>query len=384
MEKKKIAVLVSGGVDSSVVVDLLAKEGHELHLYYIRIGMDEDEGDCSAEEDLELCRLIAKKYSLPLTEVSLHQEYWDHVMAYTLRTVEKGLTPHPDIMCNKLIKFGFFEQRWGHEYDAVATGHYASIEEIDGYKFLATAVDPVKDQTDFLAQISYDQLSHLMFPLGRIPKKDVRQKAAEAGLPTASRKDSQGICFLGKINYSDFIERHLGVKEGSVIEIETGKKIGTHKGYWFHTIGQRKGLGLSGGPWYVVKKNVRDNVVYVSNGYNTSKQYGRILPLEEVNWITLDPFAEDCPKRFATGGDTLEIMFKNRHTPEFIKGKLIKKDSGSYVIESEADVQGIAPGQYAIIYSSDKRLCLGSGMISLPFSKKHKRKSTKKEKNKES
>lgn len=175
-------------------------------------------------------------------------------MQYALDTVKKGLTPHPDIMCNKLIKFGFFEQRWGKDFDKVATGHYASEFERNGRHFLATAVDPVKDQTDFLAQISQEQLSHIMFPLGKIPKSRVREIAREIKLPNATRKDSQGICFLGKINYNSFIERHLGTRTGPVIEIETGKKIGTHKGFWFYTIGQRKGLGLSGGPWFVVRK----------------------------------------------------------------------------------------------------------------------------------
>lgn len=369
----RIAVLVSGGVDSSVVVDLLFREGHELHLFYIRIGMDNGEGDCSAAEDMELCRLIARKYSLPLTEVSLHEEYWNHVMEYTLRTVGAGLTPHPDMMCNKIIKFGFFEERWGKDFDAVATGHYASVEEIDGYRFLATAADPVKDQTDFLAQISYTQLKHLVFPLGNIPKRHVRELASVADLPTASRKDSQGICFLGKINYADFIERHLGVREGPVVEIETGKKIGTHKGYWFHTIGQRKGLGLSGGPWYVVKKNVRDNVIYVSNGYDTSRQYGRRIAIEEMNWITLDPFAGDAPERFAARDGQLQVAFKNRHSPEFISGIMKKGTGGGFVIEAAADVQGIAPGQFAIIYTPDRHLCLGSGMITLPPYHGHRR-----------
>ncbi len=157
----KIAVLVSGGVDSAVVVDRLFKEGHELHLFYIRIGMDNGEGDCSAEEDIELCTLIARKYGLPLKIVSLHEEYWEYVMDYTLKTVEKGLTPHPDMLCNKLIKFGFFEESWGHEFDKVATGHYASIEEKYGKLYPATAADPVKDQTDFLAQISYELMQLL-------------------------------------------------------------------------------------------------------------------------------------------------------------------------------------------------------------------------------
>ena len=362
----KIAVLVSGGVDSAVVVDLLYKQGHELHLYYIRIGMDNGEGDCSAEEDLEMCHLIARKYGLPLQEVSLHEEYWEHVMAYTLTTVKDGLTPHPDMMCNKMIKFGFFEERWGKDYDAVATGHYASIKNIDGKRFLATAADPVKDQTDFLAQISYRQLSHLMFPLGDIPKSDVRRMAAEAGLPNAVRKDSQGICFLGKINYSDFIRRHLGEREGAIVEIETGKKIGTHKGYWFHTIGQRKGLGLSGGPWYVVRKNVRDNVVYVSKGYDTPRQYGHIIPIEEMNWITINPFESENQRLVEHHDDKCLIAFKNRHTPHFIQGKMCRDSSGGYVVEAAEDVQGIAPGQFVVIYTSDCSLCLGSGMITLP------------------
>lgn len=358
----KIAVLVSGGVDSAVVVDTLYREGHDLHLFYIRIGMDNGEGDCSADEDIEMCTLIAKKYNLPLKVVSLHEEYWDHVMAYTLDTVKKGLTPHPDMMCNKIIKFGFFEERWGKEFDKTATGHYASIKERDGKLYLATAADPIKDQTDFLAQISYDQLSHIMFPLGNLPKSEVRKRALDAKLPNAARKDSQGICFLGKIDYSDFIERHLGTKQGPVIEIETGKKIGTHKGFWFYTIGQRKGLGLSGGPWYVVKKNVRDNVIYVSNGFGTDKQYGREIIVEEMHWITENPFKKES--------DIIEISFKTRHSPEFFKGTIEQHSDGSCRIISESDVQGIAPGQFAIIYTPDRDLCLGSGMISMPGKKK--------------
>lgn len=351
----KIAVLVSGGVDSAVVVHRLSQLGHDLHLFYIRIGMDNGEGDCSAEEDMEMCTLIARKYNLPLKVVSLHEEYWDNVMQYALNTVKAGLTPHPDMMCNKMIKFGYFEQRWGHEFDKTATGHYASIKEQNGKYYLATAVDPVKDQTDFLAQISYEQLSHLMFPLGDLPKSEVRRIAQEAMLPNAKRKDSQGICFLGKINYNDFIRRHLGEKTGPIIEIETGKKIGVHKGYWFHTIGQRKGLGLSGGPWYVVKKNVRDNVVYVSNGYATTRQYGKTIHIDEMHWISGYPFGENY--------NDVEIRFKNRHSPDFMAGRLTRISDLEYVIESEDSVQGIAPGQFAVIYSPDCKLCYGSGVI---------------------
>ena len=347
----RIAVLVSGGVDSAVVVDKLYKEGHDLTLFYIRIGNDNGEGDCSADEDIEMCTLIAREYGLPLRVGSLHEEYWDSVMAYSLRTVREGRTPHPDMMCNKLIKFGYFEERWGHEFDKTATGHYADIVEQDGRLYLATAADPVKDQTDFLAQISYEQLSHLMFPLGRMPKREVRQAALDAGLPNATRKDSQGICFLGKIDYADFIERHLGTRPGPVIEIETGRKIGEHRGYWFYTIGQRKGLGLSGGPWFVVRKNVRDNVIYVSRGYDTPRQYGRVINLQEMHWISGDPGLE-------------QVAFKTRHSPEFHQGRLERHDDGSLTIRSEQDIQGIAPGQFAIIYSPDCRLCFGSGLIS--------------------
>lgn len=359
----KVALLISGGVDSAVATELLLRRGHELHLFYIRIGMDNGEGDCSAEEDIEMCTLIARKYGLPFRVVSLHQEYWDYVMKYALDTVKQGLTPHPDMMCNKMIKFGFFEERWGHEFDAVATGHYASVVEKDGLKYLATAVDPVKDQTDFLAQISYDQLKHLIFPLGELPKSEVRRLAMEAHLPNATRKDSQGICFLGKIDYNDFIERHLGTRQGPIIELETGKKLGVHRGFWFYTIGQRKGLGLSGGPWYVVRKNVRDNVVYVSNGYDTAAQYGRELHLGEMHWITRNPMPQDDV--------ALAVSFKNRHTPHFADGELTLLSDGNYLLRSQEDIQGIAPGQFAIIYSPDRKLCLGSAQILPPAQKRN-------------
>ena len=194
-----------------------------------------------------------------------------------------------------------------------------------------------------------------MFPIGTLPKSEVRRIAVESKLPNAYRKDSQGICFLGKINYNDFIRRHLGEKKGNIIELETGKKIGEHKGFWFHTIGQRKGLGLSGGPWYVVKKNVQDNTIYVSNGYDTDKQYGKTIHIDEMHFISGNPWEGTT--------EPVDIMFKNRHTPEFMKAKFVPLGGSEYLIESETKVQGIAPGQFAVIYDATGHLCYGSGVI---------------------
>ncbi|MDE6397282.1 MAG: tRNA 2-thiouridine(34) synthase MnmA [Muribaculaceae bacterium] len=351
----RIAALISGGVDSAVAVHRLVEQGHDVHLFYIRIGMDDGRGDCSAEEDIEMCSLIARRYGLPFDVVSLHEEYWEHVMQYALDTVSRGLTPNPDMMCNRMIKFGFFEKRWGHEFDKTATGHYATTLELDGATWLGTAVDPVKDQTDFLAQITTEQVNHIIFPIGDLPKSRVREIALETNMPNARRKDSQGICFLGKINYNDFIRRHLGERPGPIIEIETGRKLGEHRGFWFHTIGQRKGLGLSGGPWFVVKKNVEDNIIYVSNGYDTEKQYGKTLHLAEMHFITRDPWGPECNR--------VEVTFKNRHTPGFTPATITRLDDGEYVLDSAERVQGIAPGQFGVVYDRDARICYGSGII---------------------
>lgn len=352
-----IAVLVSGGVDSSVVVHQLVEGGYKPDLFYIRIGMEDENGymGCSAEEDIEMVTLIAKHYGLKLEVVSLQEEYWNTVVKYTLDTVKEGLTPNPDVMCNKLIKFGAFIDKWGKDYDKIATGHYATNIFENGKDWLGTAVDPVKDQTDFLAQISYSQLQKILFPLGPMPKSQVREIAERAALPSAKRKDSQGICFLGKINYNDFIKKYLGEKDGLIIEQESGKILGHHNGFWFHTIGQRKGLGLSGGPWYVVGKCAAENIVYVSQGYDTEKQYGTEIPLEGIHFITENPWNNIT-------SDGVDITFKIRHTPEFTNGKLTRCGDG-YLITSEKPIQGIAPGQYGVIYTSDKRICLGSSNI---------------------
>ena len=278
-----IAVLISGGVDSAVVVHQLCEQGYKPDLHYIKIGMEGEDSSCTAEEDIELSRATARHYGLSLEVTDLQKEYWDMVVGYAIERVQKGLTPNPDVMCNRFIKFGAFEQRIGHSYDKVATGHYATNVERDGLMWLGTAKDPVKDQTDFLSQLSYSQLSHTIFPIGHLMKEEVRRIALEARLPSARRKDSQGICFLGKINYNDFLRKFLGEKEGKVIDIETGKVVGTHQGFWFHTIGQRKGLGLGGGPWFVVKKNIRKNIVFVAHGWDTQLQYGHDFRLADIS-----------------------------------------------------------------------------------------------------
>ena len=352
-----IAALVSGGVDSSVVVHQLKEMGYDPTIFYIRIGMEDENGymGCTAEEDIEITSFVAKKYGLKMETVSLQKEYWDNVVEYVIRTVRNGLTPNPDVMCNRLIKFGSFIDKYGYEFDKIATGHYAQTYFENGKHYLGTALDPVKDQTDFLAQITYSQVSRLMFPIGHLMKSQVRDIAVAQNLPSASRKDSQGICFLGKINYNDFIKRYLGEKEGKIIEKETGKILGKHKGFWFHTIGQRKGLGLGGGPWYVVAKNSEENIVYVSQGYDVETQYGKTVPLDDFNFITENPWGDFT--------EPVDITFKIRHTPEFTKGKLFNEGNGSYRIESEDKIQGIAPGQYGVIYDTDHRICYGSGVI---------------------
>ncbi len=352
----EIAALVSGGVDSSVVVHLLKESGYDPTIFYIRIGMEDEEGyiDCPAEEDIEITSYIARKYGCRFEEVSLHQEYWDNVVSYTIDSVRRGLTPNPDMMCNKLIKFGAFNQRWGKDFDKIATGHYATIDVVDGTPFMATAKDPVKDQTDFLAQLNFAQISKLMFPIGHLMKSEVRAIAQQAALPSATRKDSQGICFLGKINYNDFIRRYLGEREGKIVELETGKILGTHKGYWFHTIGQRKGLYLSGGPWFVVKKDIDENVLYVSQGYDPETQYGNVINLAGFQYLSKDIWGDF---------DTIDVKFKIRHTPEFHQGHLTHIEGDRYRIVSDTKIQGIAAGQYGVVYDNDAHLVVASGMI---------------------
>lgn len=343
-----------------MAVHRLVEQGHDVHLFYIRIGRDDGLGDCSAEEDIDFCRLIAARYGLPLDVVPLHEEYWNHVMKYALDTMRRGLTPNPDMMCNLIIKFGYFEQRWGHEFDITASGHYADTEiDSRGRKWLTTAVDPVKDQTDFLARITPEQLAHITFPIGSLPKSEVRRIALEQRLPNATRKDSQGICFLGKINYNDFIRRHLGERPGKIVELESGRVLGEHRGFWFHTIGQRKGLGLSGGPWYVVGKNVDENIIYVSGGYDTERQYGHHLHIAETRFLTADPREGLDP------AEPLRIAFKNRHTPEFIPATLtpVAGAEGEFIIAADRKVQGIAPGQFAVLYDTACHRCYGSGVI---------------------
>ena len=351
-----IAALLSGGVDSSVVVHLLCEQGYKPTLFYIKIGMDGAEYmDCSAEEDIEMSTAIARKYGLSLEVVDLHKEYWENVAAYAIDKIKKGLTPNPDVMCNKLIKFGCFEQQVGKNFDFTATGHYATTIRQDGKTWLGTAKDPVKDQTDFLAQIDYLQVSKLMFPIGGLMKQEVREIASRAGLPSARRKDSPGICFLGKINYNDFVRRFLGEREGAIIELETGKKVGTHRGYWFHTIGQRKGLGLSGGPWFVIKKDVEENIIYVSHGYGVETQFGSEFRTNDFHFITENPWKD--------AGKEIDITFKIRHTPEFTKGKLVQEEGGQFRILSSEKLQGIAPGQFGVIYDEEAGICVGSGEI---------------------
>lgn len=354
---KRIAVLLSGGVDSSVVLYELASKGLHPDCFYIKIGPEEEEEwDCSSEEDLEMATAVAARYGCRLQVVDCHREYWDGVTRYTMDKVRAGYTPNPDVMCNRMIKFGAFDEKMGHNYDLIATGHYAQTEMIDGRKWLVTSPDPVKDQTDFLAQIYDWQLRKAIFPIGHYMKEEVRDIAEREHLINAKRKDSQGICFLGKINYNDYIRRYLGENPGDVLELETGRKIGQHRGLWFHTIGQRHGLGFGGGPWYAVKKDVERNILYVSCGYEPRTAYKTDFKVHGFHFLTMNPW-----------GDSPEcgVTFKIRHTPEYHPARLERLGVGSYMVHSQTPIQGVAPGQFCVVYDERHHCCIGSAEITV-------------------
>ncbi|MDP2366436.1 MAG: tRNA 2-thiouridine(34) synthase MnmA, partial [Ignavibacteria bacterium] len=270
----KVAVLLSGGVDSSVALRLLKDEGHDVTAFYLKIWLQDEFsflGDCPWEEDLDFARAVCEQADVPLESINMQTEYWDSVVSYTISEIKEGRTPNPDMFCNRLIKFGQFINKIDNSFEKVASGHYAKIENVNDKFILKTSPDPIKDQTYFLAYLTQQQLSRALFPIGTYRKKQIRELAHSYDLPNMFRKDSQGVCFLGKIKFSDFIKHHLGEIEGDIIDVDTNKVMGKHKGYYFYTIGQRSGLKLGGGPWYVISKDVEKNIVYISKENITNR-----------------------------------------------------------------------------------------------------------------
>ena len=350
---KKIAMLVSGGVDSTVALRLLKDQGHDVTAFYLKIWLEDELsylGDtCPWEEDLSYVRAVCEQAQVPLEILSLQKEYWDYVVAYTIAEIKKGKTPNPDILCNKMIKFGFFLNYLDASFDKVATGHYAQVEECNGTFHLKIAPDEVKDQTYFLSHVSQAQLARALFPIGHLTKPQVRELAQQYNVANKDRKDSQGICFLGKLKFSDFIKHYLGEMPGDMIEFETGKKLGTHKGFWFHTIGQRQGSGLAGGPWYVVAKDPQHNCVYFSRSYYTPDKIRNTFNVEQCNWITGAP------------PHTERLRVKIRHGKHFYDCRLTLTSTTTGIVTLDQDDQGLASGQFAVFYN--ERYCLGSGII---------------------
>jgi tRNA (5-methylaminomethyl-2-thiouridylate)-methyltransferase len=350
----KIAVLVSGGVDSTVALRLLQKQGHTLTAFYLKIWLEDELsylGNCPWEEDLSFVRQVCEQAGVPLQVVNLQKEYWEHVVSYTIAEVKAGRTPNPDVLCNSRIKFGFFfnylEEHYPNAFDKIATGHYAQVHEVDDIFQLHKAPDLVKDQTYFLSYLTQAQLSKIIFPIGHLDKPQVRALAQEFNVPNKERKDSQGICFLGKLKFSDFIAHYMGKKRGALIEHETGKKMGEHDGFWFYTIGQRQGIGLAGGPWYVVAKDSNNNQVFISKTYYAADKQRNTFHVAQCNWMQM-------PTKKA-------LQVKLRHGKQIHDCLVTHKSDGTLQVTLAEHDQGIAPGQFAVFY--DDQVCVGSGVI---------------------
>ncbi|KAM0860641.1 hypothetical protein ACQ4PT_046414 [Festuca glaucescens] len=332
----RVAVLLSGGVDSSVALRLLHAAGHSCTAFYLKIWFQEDFrnfwSECPWDDDLKYAQAVCDKIDVPLEVVHLSDEYWNHVVSHIINEYRNGRTPNPDVLCNTRIKFGaFLEAIENLKFDYIASGHYAHV--------VHPSVQNIERSSEL--QLSKD-------------KDEVRSLAAEMDLPNQSRKDSQGICFLGKVKFSEFVERHIGEMEGVLLEAETGDYLGTHRGFWFYTIGQRQGLRLPGGPWYVVEKDVKNNVVFVSRNYYSLDKRRRTFRVGSLNW-------------FGDFGPTNNEQFKCkvRHSPEFhdctIINEQTEENGDVLAVHLSEDDQGLAAGQFAAFYRD--ATCLGSGII---------------------
>ena len=346
--------MLSGGVDSSVALRLSRADSRdEITAYYLKIWLEDELahiGECPWEEDLAFARAVCEQLDVPLRVVSLQEQYYQRVVSYTLAELRAGRTPSPDIFCNLRVKFGVFWDRVQDYCDFIATGHYARVRYEDGFYRLLKAPDPVKDQTYFLSHLTQQQLSRARFPVGELAKKQVRALAQQWNLPNRERKDSQGICFLGSIRYPQFVRHYLGQRPGEIVERETERVLGEHQGYWFHTIGQRHGLGLGNGPWYVVGKDVERNRIVVSHAEHVAEWMCSRFEVTDLSWIAepADP--------------ALPLQVKLRHGPGTVAAQIDPTGSDRLTVRLAGPDRGVAPGQFAVFYSGD--YCLGSGRIS--------------------
>ncbi|WP_350342422.1 tRNA 2-thiouridine(34) synthase MnmA [Proteinivorax tanatarense] len=350
----KVVVGMSGGVDSSVTALLLKRQGYNVIGVFMK-NWDEKKlsGVCTATEDYNDVRKVCDHIGIPYYTVNFEKEYWDRVFTYFLNEYKRGRTPNPDVMCNKEIKFAaFLDYALKIGADYLATGHYAQVRYIDGEYKLIKGVDNNKDQTYFLNTLNQQQLSKAMFPIGDIDKKKVREIAKEADLPTATKKDSTGICFIGERNFKEFLQNYLPAKPGPMKTFD-GKVKGQHQGLMYYTLGQRKGLGIGGSgtgePWFVIEKDLKNNILYVEQGEHP-RLYKESLIATDLHWVSDKP----KPKEF-------ECQAKVRYRQSDQRCKVILNDDSTCKVIFKEKQRAVTPGQAVVFYKGEE--CLGGGII---------------------
>ncbi len=354
----KVVVGVSGGVDSSVAAKLLKDQGHEV-IGLFMVNWEEGSETCTAEQDYEDVKRVCSAIGIPYFSVNYAKQYYDRVFKYFLEEYKKGRTPNPDVLCNREIKFGpflEFAKELGADY--IATGHYCKKIEKDGKYYLAKSKDLNKDQSYFLNQLSQDQLKYVLFPLADIEKPKVREIAKELGLVTADKKDSTGICFIGERNFKKFLQEYLPAKPGKIMTLD-GRTVGTHDGLMYYTIGQRRGLGIGGRSdsngqrWFVLKKDLENNILYVSQGEG-EELFSSGMISEKFNWIPEKPTEPefDCYAKF-----------RYRQPDQKVHVKVVNDHVEISFYEKQ---RAVTPGQFVVLYKDDiegNSLCLGGAVI---------------------
>ncbi len=348
----RVVIGMSGGVDSSVAALLLKQQGYDVIGVFMKNWDDTDEdGHCTADLDYQDVRAVCDQIGIPYYTVNFEKEYWDKVFTYFLDEYSLGRTPNPDVMCNKEIKFkAFLNKALELEADYLATGHYAQIKREDQLSLIRGA-DRNKDQSYFLYTLSQEQLKKVLFPIGHLTKAEVRAIAADFNLVTATKKDSTGICFIGERDFKAFLQQYLPAQPGTMVDVDTGQKLGKHDGLMYYTLGQRKGLGIGGegDPWFVASKDLATNTLLVAQGHDHPALLSRGLIATDPSWIN-----DEAPeKRFSC-----TAKFRYRQADQAVE--VIVKDNGLEVIFQNPQ-RAITPGQAVVFY--DGEICLGGATI---------------------